>query len=152
MLESSPIRAGLLGLAIVASLALVAATFGDVIVVSVRGGRELAADSGLDRHGLALLLLAVACAGLGVLAWQGMRIAATGLLLVGLAVILVMVFGDLPDLHTTGRLPGVTQDATTDPGAGFYLESLGGVLALLAGGGFLLTGGGVPLAAPERHT
>lgn len=135
---SAPLRAGLLGLALVAALALLAATFSDVIVVSLGGRRTLAADSGWDRHGPALLLLAAACAVLGVLAWRGTRIAAAGLLLVGLAAVLIVVVGDVGDLHTTGAIAGSSEDATTDPASGFYLESLGGVLALLAGGGFLL--------------
>jgi len=133
------VRAGLLGLSLVAGLALVAATFGDVIVVEGPGGRRLAADTGLDRHGAALLLLAAGCGVLGVLAWRGLRIAATGLLLVGVAAIAIVAAGDVPDLHTTGRIAGASLSATTNPGAGFYVASLGGVLALLSGGGFLLT-------------
>lgn len=137
---SAPLRAGLLGLALVAALALLAATFSDVIVVTLGGRRTLAADTGWDRHGPALLLLGLACAVLGVLAWRGTRIAAAGLILVGVTVVLIVLLGDVGDLHTTGAIAGSSENATTDPGSGFFLESLGGVLAVLAGGGFLLAG------------
>jgi len=133
------VRAGLLGLAFLAGIALVAATFGDVIVVDGAAGRRLAASTGLDRHGPAFLLLAAGCFALGWLAWRGTRIAATGLVVVGLTVILIVVTGDVGDLHTTGRIAGIA-DATTAAGTGFYLASLGGVLAVLAGGGLLLAG------------
>ena len=131
--------------------ALLAATFSDVIVVSLGGRRTLAADSGWDRHGPALLLLGAACAVLGVLAWRGTRIAAAGLVLVGLAAILIVLVGDVGDLHTTGAIAGSSENATTDPAGGFYLESLGGVLALLAGGGFLLSGRTPPPADRVRR-
>jgi len=147
------LRAGLLGLAFVAGVALVAATFGDVIVVDGTGGRRLAASTGLDRHGPAFLLLAAGCFVLGTLAWRGVRIAATGLVVVGLAALLIVVTGDVGDLRTTGRIAGVP-DATTAAGPGFYLASLGGVLAVLAGGGLLLTGAPASRAGavPARHT
>ncbi len=67
--------------------------------------------------------------------------------------------GDLPDAHATGLIgSGASQyaEATSNPSAGLYMETLGAVVLLLAGGvGFLLLTSREPAgtgAAAARET
>jgi hypothetical protein len=78
----------------------------------------------------------------------------------GLAALLIALIGDLPDAHAQGvlRLAGRLVLARARPGLGFYLETLGAVVALLAGVWGLLLGRPVEdraidelLVAPSRR-
>jgi hypothetical protein len=149
-----PVRAGLAGLAAIAALVLAISMFSDVVQVQGVHGHVIVADSGYDRHGLALPLLIVAVLALTVLALRGVRVAAAGVGLMGVVVLLLAILGDVPDLdrHAYADL-GLA--AVTGPGSGFYLETLAGVLLLLAGGGLWLTtppqdDRGATTAAPAR--
>lgn len=133
-----PVRIGLAALALLGALALVVASFTDVVQVQVHGA-VVGADSGLDRYGPALVLLALAGCVLAALALRGSTPAAAGLLVVGLIVVLLAILGDVPDLDRHGAYPEIGPAAVTAAGAGFYLETLGGVLFLLAGGGLWVT-------------
>ena len=44
---------------------------------------------------------------------------------------------DRPHVHDTGSVGEVYTEATANPGTGYYLETLGGVLLLLSGGALL---------------
>lgn len=100
----------------------------------------MSAASGFDRHGLALLLLAAGAIGLTVLAvGRGGRTPAVGLLVLGAVALLLVILGDVPDLDKTGVYAEIGLDATTEAGTGFYAETIGGVLLLLAGGLLALT-------------
>ena len=55
-----------------------------------------------------------------------------------LALLLIALIGDLPDVHKTGVIGELYDNAHANPKTGYYLETLGGVLLLLAGGGLLL--------------
>jgi hypothetical protein len=142
------VRGGLAGLAAVSVLVLLIASFSDVVVVTGSGGRQVAADSGLDRHGPALLVLAIAIGVLTFLALRGARVAALGIGIVGLVVVLISLLGDVPDLQVTGGYQAFGSTATTEAGVGFYLETLGGALAILAGGGLWLTDPPEPAPTP----
>jgi hypothetical protein len=66
-------------------------------------------------------------------------------------VLLIALVGDLPDVHKTGVIGQLYDDARANPRLGYYLETLGGALLLLAGGGLLLLGGSVPAAPPRER-
>jgi hypothetical protein len=73
-------------------------------------------------------------------ALRGALPAMVALAVLGLVALLIAVIGDVPDLNETGFIGEVYEDAAAGPQAGFYLETLGGVL-LLAGGGLLAVAG-----------
>jgi len=134
-----------LGLAVVASvgaICLLLATFATIIEIKV-GTTTKVPDhdthlSGWDRHGPALLLIALFGAVMIAGALRGARPAMAALLVLGLVALLIAVIGDVPDLDETGFIGEVYEDAAAGPKAGFYLETLGAVL-LLASGGLMLT-------------
>lgn len=134
-------------------LALVVATFTTVIGIKVGTVDRLSgmetAFSGWDRHGPALLLLAVV-AGLMLLGGlRGARPAMAATAVLGLVALLIALATDLPDAGETGQVGRLYADARAEPGTGFYAETLGGVLLLVSGGGLLILGGGSPTPAPR---
>jgi hypothetical protein len=103
----------------------------------------MAADtsqSGWDRHGPALVLLALLALFLLAAALRGARVAMAGLIAVGIAVLAIAWLSDRPHIHDTGSVGDVYAEAVADPGAGYYLETLGGALVLLSGGALLVLG------------
>ncbi len=142
---SGPIGA-ILTVALVAALLLVVAEFSTIASVSVDGescevlndtNPELAdrcSLSGFDRHGGALLLLALLAAGAGIVARRGVTREIGGVLLaIGVVTLGLTLFGDLPVTNDTGAIGSDFDDATASAGLGFYLELLGGVLCVAAG-------------------
>jgi hypothetical protein len=134
---------------------LVVATFSTVIEITVGTTSNIAGHdtelSGYDRHSVALLLIglfALVMAGGGL---RGARPAMAAIAVSGIAVLLIALVGDLPDVHKTGVIGELYDNARANPRLGYYLETLGGALLLLAGGGLLLLGGGNP-AEPARRT
>jgi hypothetical protein len=86
--------------------------------------------SGFERHGGALILLALVAAGAGALAWRRTdRIAPAVLLAVGIVVLAITLLGDLPETSETGAIGRDFDGATAQPGLGFFLELTGGLLA-----------------------
>jgi hypothetical protein len=135
------------GLAIVAGAGLgllVVATFTTIIQITVAGSAKVASGdtrlSGWDRHGPALLVIAVFAAVMIPAALRGSRAAMAALVACGAATLLVALAWDLPDLHETGLFSELYTDASAGPHVGYYAETLGGVLLLAAGGGMLLAG------------
>jgi hypothetical protein len=163
--ERSPRRipqgpiATILGLALVAALLLFVAELSTIASVSVDGescevvndaSPELAdrcSLSGWERHGGALILLALVAVGAavairsGALTLGGALLLAIGAVTLGLALI-----GDLPETNETGAIGLDFDGATASPGLGFYLELTGGVLCLLAGALALLSARREPAA------
>jgi hypothetical protein len=140
-----PSRAILL-LALVAALLLSAAELSTIAAVDVAGDScEVINDSspeladrcelsGFERHGGALLLLALLAAGAGVLAQRREdRTAATALVAIGVVALAITLCGDLPETSETGAIGRDFDGATAKAGLGFFLELTGGVLCLLAG-------------------
>jgi hypothetical protein len=125
---------------------LLVATFTSVIDITVGTTTRLldadTAQSGWDRHGPALILLAVLAVWLLALALRGARAAAVGLMLAGAVALAIPTIWDRPHVHDTGSVGDVYAEATADPGAGYYLETLGGALLLLSGGGLVVLGRG----------
>jgi hypothetical protein len=156
------LRTAAAALALAGVLLLLVATLAVVLRVhlpAVRAdGRPVAATTleatGWDRHGPALVLLALVALGLAGAALRGVRGTAAGLAGVGVAAPLVVLVGDLPDLHRAGALGEVYAGSVAGPGAGWYAESAGAV-ALVVAGGLLLglaTGAGAPLRDPAPGT
>jgi hypothetical protein len=90
--------------------------------------------SGFERHGGALILLALVAAGAGFLAQRrDDRLAGSILLAVGLVVLAITLLGDMPQTSETGAIGRDFDGASGQAGLGFFLELTGGVLAILAG-------------------
>jgi hypothetical protein len=127
---------------LVGALLLVVATFTTIVEITVetttRGVDFDAAQSGWDRHGPALIVLALPALWLLAAALRGIRVAMTGLALTGLVALAVAVHWDRSHVHDTGSVGEVYTEATAQPGTGYYLETLGGVLLLLSGSALLV--------------
>ena len=97
--------------------------------------------SGYERHSVALILIALLAAAMLAGALRGARPAMGALAVCGLVVLFIALLGDLPDAGDTGQIGDRYEDAEALTGIGYYLETLGGVLLLAAGGGFLILAG-----------
>ena len=132
------LRITLCALAAAGAILLLVSVPATVLEIEVAGTRAVAAGadlshSGWERHGPALLLLAVLALVLCAGALRGARPAAVALAACGLAALLIVLLGDLPDLDQTGFVGEVYADAKAGPGTGWYLETAGAVLVLVAG-------------------
>jgi hypothetical protein len=138
------LRAALAVAGLAGALLLVVATFATIIEITVetttRGVDFDAAQSGWDRHGPALIVLALLALWLLTMALRGTRVAMTGLALTGLVALAIAVHWDRPHVHDTGSVGEVYEEATAAPGTGYFLETLGGALLLLSGGALLVFG------------
>ncbi len=136
----------MLALALVAALLLVAAEFSTVASVSVvdescevinDSSPELADRcelSGWERHGGALILLALVAVGAAVAVRRGASESAGAVLAVCGAVVLgLALIADLPETNETGAIGLNFDGATASAGLGFYLELAGGALCVIAG-------------------
>lgn len=142
----APPSSAVAALAIGAALLLAVAELSTIASVDVPDGScavvydqsaELAdrcSLSGFERHGGALLLLALLAGAMGLTTLRGSPTAAGAVLLVlGAAVLAIALIGDLPITNETGAIGDDFDGATAQAGLGFYLELTAGVLALLAG-------------------
>jgi hypothetical protein len=138
------LRAALAAAGLAGALLLVVATFTTIIEITVETTTRRvnfdAAQSGWDRHGPALIVLALLALWLLAAALRGTRVAMTGLALTGIVTLAIAVHWDRPHIHDTGSVGEVYTEATANPGTGYYLETLGGMLLLLSGGGMLVFG------------
>ena len=132
------VATALAAVAATGAICLLIATFSTVIEIKVGSSSRVAEHdtqlSGWDRHGPALVLIAVFAGAMVAGALRGARPAMAALTVLGLAALLITVVGDLPHLDETGFVGQVYEDAAAGPGPGFYLETLGGVLLLVSGG------------------
>jgi hypothetical protein len=132
----------LLGLA--GAVLLLVASFATVIEITVGTTSKVVdadtAQSGWDRHGPALVLLGLLAVFLLFAGLRGARVAFVGLVVAGVAALAIAWAWDRPHVHDTGSVGDVYAEATADPGTGYYLETLGGALVLLAGGCLLVFG------------
>jgi hypothetical protein len=134
------------------ALLLFAATFATIIQITVGTSTQtVGADTshtGWDRHGPALIVLGLLAIWLLLLALRGSRAAMAGLAATGVAALAIAMIWDRPHVHDTGSVGDIYAEAHADPGAGYYLETLGGALLLLSGGTLLVLG---PAPEPERE-
>jgi hypothetical protein len=136
------------------ALLLVVASFTTVIQITVgTSSRVVDADtaqSGWDRHGPALVVLALLAVWLLAAGLRGSRTALAGLLVVGIVALAIPTLSDRDHVHDTGSVGDVYAEATADPGTGYYLETLGGALLLLSGGALLVLGR-TPVSTPASR-
>jgi hypothetical protein len=149
------LRGGFAIAALAGCVALVIATFTTVIQITVgTTARVAGADtslSGWDRHGPALIVLALLAVWLLGMALRGAGAAMAGLAAAGVAALAIAMIWDRPHVHDTGSVGDLYAEATADPASGYYLETLGGALLLLAGGGLLVLGPAPAPGAPTRR-
>jgi hypothetical protein len=150
--SANALRFALAATACAGMICLLLATFATVIEIKVGTTTKVAGQdthlSGWDRHGPALLVIAAFAALMLAGALRGARPAMAALAALGLVALLIAVVGDVPDLNETGFIGQVYEDAAAGPKAGFYLETLGGVLLLASGGLMLALAAERP--APQR--
>jgi hypothetical protein len=139
------------GAGMLAAVLMVVADFVPVVSVDVAGGScevindtspELAdgcEQSGFERHGPALVLLALV---VSTMAWGaglgGSRPAAAALLAVGVVVLAIALLIDLPVTDDTGAIGRRFEGAEAEAELGFTLELVAGALAAVAGAARLL--------------
>ena len=96
--------------------------------------------TGWDEHGAALIALALFAVVLLRPALRGSRPAAVAIALAGAAALAITIASDLPDVGDKGAVGARFETGEVGTGFGAYLEALGGVLLLAAGGFLALTG------------
>jgi hypothetical protein len=104
-------------------------------VIEIRVGEEVR-DSieGRERHGWALVPLAVLALPMGVGAALGRsRAAALALVALGLIAAVIALVGDLPDLDSTGLIGSQYEDAEARGRSGFWFEVAGAASLVSAG-------------------
>ena len=136
-----PIRLALAALAAVAAVLLLVSEFLPLYKVLVGAlETERRSEVGWRNHAFAMLLLGLAAVPMLLGALRGARPAMWALAGIGVVVILIALTVDLSAARESGTLRESVsyEDARAKPAIGFYLETLGGVLLLLAGGLMLL--------------
>ncbi|HEX2016686.1 MAG TPA: hypothetical protein VGN69_08330 [Solirubrobacteraceae bacterium] len=123
------------------SLLLGVAAFSTLYSLRVEGAQASLHPS---REDYGLLLIALAALGMAVGGARRARPAMAALAALGVLALGIAVLRDLGQVHSTGVIGQQYENATATPDAGFYEETLGGALLLVAGGGLLV------LHAPAR--
>jgi hypothetical protein len=148
------LRGGLAIAAVAGAVLLLGATFATIIQIKVGTSTRTAGSdtshSGWDRHGPALVLLALLALALLALALRGGRAATAGVVAAGAAALAIAMVWDRPYVHDTGSVGDVYAEASASPASGYYIETLGGALLLLAGGGLAVLGPPPAPGTPER--
>jgi hypothetical protein len=130
------LAAGLLGAGLLIAADL--STLVEIKVITVVKERL----TGHDQHSWAMALLGLAAL---PMAWgaarRQARPAMLGLAVLGVVALLIALVRDLPDTRSTGVIGQRYEEAAAQAGPGFYEETAGAVLLLVAGvGGLLLLG------------
>ena len=134
-----------LGAGLIGAVALVVAELTTLYEVHSGARQAVVKTIGTgSNHGYAMALIGVCAAALAIgAARTGSRPALLGLVVLGLVALLIALLGDLPDAQSNGLLPvgGGYATANSTASTGLYLETLGAILLLIAGGlGFFLFG------------
>ena len=149
------LRIALAVVGLAGALLLLVSSFTTVIQITVGSTARVVdadtAQSGWDRHGPALVVLALLALWLLAAGLRGSRTAIAGLVVVGIVALAIPTLSDRPHVHDTGSVGAVYAEASADPGAGYYLETLGGALLLLSGGALLVLGR-TPVSVPAVGT
>ncbi len=101
-----------------------------------QGGEVQLEQQAADRHGNALMVIAVfAIIALAAAVLAGSKPAATAVAVAGIVALLVFLLADLPDANATGTLDTDQSfiDAEAVPREGFYMELLGALALTLTG-------------------
>ena len=138
----------LFALALAACVLLAVAEFTDLNEIRIVTVTEEGVGVG-PHHGYALLIIAVAAAVMAYGAYRGSRPAGVALAALGAAALIVVLVVDLPDVDATGLYGRDYEQAESQAAIGFYLETAGAILLLVAG---VLTAVLAPAApARKRH-
>ena len=150
------ITAVVVAVALLGALLLVVAEFTPLYTVHTASGTvpgHTVSTGSHDTYALipiAVLVLILAYA----VRVAGSRPALLAIGVMGVLALLITMLGDLPDAHATGLLGGGSArfvTATSRPSAGFYMETAGALLLLVACVcGFLLVGPPPRRARPDR--
>jgi hypothetical protein len=106
-------------------------------------GNVTASVSGGEQHNYALLVIGLAALPLTVGAVRGSRAAMAAVSGLGLLALAIIVLGgDLHDIHASGVAGQLYERASAGPKSGFYEETAGVALLLISGGA------GLVLSAP----
>jgi hypothetical protein len=145
-----------LGCALLGALLLVVAEFTTLFTIHTAGVSGPIKSVGTGSHdSYALIPIAVVAV---LLAWAatttGNRWALLALAALGVVALLIALVGDLPDAQATGTIGSAAagfRAATDKPSAGLYLETLGAIVLVIAGGcGLLLAAPGPLGTVPGR--
>jgi hypothetical protein len=131
------VRLGLAALAAIAAVLLIVSEFLPLYKVLVGAlETETRSEVGWRNHAFAMLLLGLAAVPMLLGALRGARPAMWALAGIGVVVILIALTVDLSAARESGTLRESVsyEDARAEPAIGFFLETLAGVLLLLAGG------------------
>jgi hypothetical protein len=126
------LRPALLALALIACVLLAVSEFTDLNEIRILTVTREGVGVG-SHHGYALLIIGIAGAVMAYGAYRGSRPAALALAILGAAAVLVVLLVDLPDVDATGLYGRDYEQAKAQAVTGFYLETAGAILLLLAG-------------------
>jgi hypothetical protein len=130
---SSALRTALAVAAFVGPALLIVADLSTLIEIRVLTVSQKTISGG-SHHAYALLVIGLFCL---PMAWGairgGSRPATIALAALGGVALIIVLAIDLPDIHKTGVIGKRFTDASASPKTGFYLETLGALLLLLAG-------------------
>jgi hypothetical protein len=108
-----------------------------ILHVSTYGAQPSSVSAG-SHNAYAFVPIAVLAAALALAGARGSVAALWSLIALGVIAVLIAMVGDLPDTRARGITHGLAFASTT-AGTGLYLETLGGVLLVAAGGAGLLS-------------
>jgi hypothetical protein len=139
--------------AVLGAVLLFTAEFTSLYAVHVVGrSAPIETIAGGTNNSYAMVPIALLAAGLGLAAiGAGGRLALVALAAVGVVALLISLLGDLPGAQKSGQLVrfgGKNLLGSSSPSVGMYMETLGGVLLIVAAGLGLLFG--EPAAAPRE--
>jgi hypothetical protein len=142
----------LAGAAFAGAILLIAADLSTLIEIKVLTVSKDSISGG-SHHSYALLVLGLFALPMAYGATRGgSRPAMAALAAIGLGALVIMLAVDLPDIHRTGVIGQRFTDASASPKTGFYLETLGAFLLLIAGSaGLFLSSPGRRPTRPRRE-
>jgi hypothetical protein len=152
----APLRFAVWGVGVLGALLLLIAEFTTLFEVHTATSRQAVASvSTGSHHSYALIPIALLALALTVAGWRAQsRVALAALAWLGLIALLITLVGDLPNAHASGLVGSSAThftSATSSPGIGLYLETLGAVALLIAGGLGLLLLQGAPRPPRARR-
>ena len=148
---SSVLGAALAGAAFLGAILLIVADLSTLIDIKVLTVSKHSISGG-SHHSYALLILGLFALPMAYGATRGgSRPAMAALAAIGLVALVIMLAVDLPDIHKTGVIGQRFTDATASPKSGFYLETLGAFLLLMAGSAGLFLSNPSRPARPRRE-
>ena len=128
------VAAAILAATLISSLLLLVAEFTTLFEVRTATGAVTSTGTG-SHHGYALVPIALLAAVMGYAVWAaGSRPALIAIGVLGVLALLIALLGDLPDASANGLVTRAAHyvPASSRPSAGFYMETLGGVVLVIA--------------------